>query len=98
MDKRFILAGIFAVGCLLLGLASFEEASASLVFDQIVYRTCFQRHGLNFITRWNCRSSLYGIGPVALAFRCSSKNGNIDYCEIADKVVAENKKQQAEAR
>jgi hypothetical protein len=88
-------AAILVIGAIVLFSPTFEQASNSIVFDEIVFQTCFKRHGFNLFARWGCRTTLYRLGPVALAFVCASKK--TDFCEISDKIKAEATPAQAVA-
>jgi hypothetical protein len=79
-------ATILVIGAIVLFSPVFEQASNSIVFDEIVFQTCFKRHGYNLFARWGCRSSLYRLGPVALAAGCAFKK--MDLCEISDKIAS----------
>ena len=72
-----------------------ESAQDAIVFDVAVTRTCWDRHGFNFVSRWSCRSSLHQIGPIAVGFACAFRKDKGDLCKTFETVAKENREEQA---
>jgi hypothetical protein len=86
-------AALCAIIAISPGIESMQDA---IVYDAVITRTCYERHGLNFLGRWSCRSSLRQVGPGLLLMSCAfGKEKKTDFCEMADKVSAENDKNKA---
>lgn len=68
-----------------------ESAGDTIVLDAAITKTCWDRHGFNFIGRWSCRSTLHGIGPIGLGFMCGFAKSKQDICTNADELADENK-------
>ncbi len=104
IEKHVLAALVAASGAVLLvfvaifALPSIEEAQDEIVGDVAITRTCFDRHGYNFIGRWSCRSALHQIGLVGLGFSCGfyKDAADIDICVNLNKASAENRRIKAE--
>jgi hypothetical protein len=102
----FLLAlGIYFIPTLvagnryLIGIAMFiffvmivpiEGVTESIAYDAAITKTCYQRHGFNFISRWACRSALHSIGAVRVSVACAVRTGS-DFCDNL-KIVSEANK------
>jgi hypothetical protein len=76
--KRILLIS-FLLTAVVLGFPMIEEAQDTIVSDAAISKTCFDRHGYNFVSRWSCRSSLHQ-GIVVLGIGCAF-NEEIDICK-----------------
>lgn len=70
----------------IIGLASvtfisptIEASQDKIVVDTAITRTCYERHGFNFLSRWPCRSVLQQAGPVGLSAGCAFDT-TTDFC------------------
>jgi hypothetical protein len=83
-----------------LALATFasplvEEAQDTIVLDAAITKTCWDRHGFNFVSRWSCRSSMQRVGFLGLAVGCGLGKSKSDLCENAEKLSVENDERKA---
>jgi hypothetical protein len=69
-----------AAAIFLLATPIIDEATDTMIGDAVITKTCWDRHGVNFISRWSCRSSFHRVGLTALALSCAF-GGTSDLCE-----------------
>jgi len=84
---------VLALVAVTLASPSIENAQDTIVLDAAITKTCFDRHGYDFVSRWLCRSGFQRMGFWGLAFACAFNKGPYDLCENADKLTQKMKEE-----
>jgi len=104
MESNMKLVTIIAiiVGVIFISPA-IESSLDQRLIDAAITRTCFQHNGFNIISRWSCRSSLFKLNLIEIAFMCVSHDKPValltmlqvnsipDLCENADQIRDEER-------
>ena len=96
--NKIWIAAAAGLALITLGSPMFEEAQDAIVYDAALTKTCYDRHGFNFLGRWSCRSSLRQVGMFAAAMSCGFNKGKKnDFCANLETMSTENNKREREA-
>lgn len=89
---KILIAAAAGLAVITLWSPIVEGWQDTIVYDAALTKTCYDRYGLNFFSRWSCRSSLRQIGMFGVAMTCGLNNSNGDFCTNLKQMSVENKR------
>jgi hypothetical protein len=89
--KEYLLIAAAVVSSLIIFSPVYEEVTDAVVGDAAITKTCWDRHGYNFVSRWSCRATFHQVGFIGLGLTCAfNKEKKSDICENLNTISAEN--------